>query len=623
MSGGYLGVSVFFTLSGFLITTLLLEEFSLTGKVRIGAFYARRARRLLPASFLCLAGIAVLYRTGVLPTTTRSRGSLLGALFDVANWVQLRGGQSYADVFTAANPVEHYWSLAIEEQFYLLWPLLFVTIAVWLCSRRISRFAVAAVGLYAACVAVGFLVHAGWGSDATYLSTPARAGEVVAGAALAAIIYRRSLPSWIGAVGLVGAALIVVAMITSSANGGWAYNGWLPLFAVLSATVVASSLTESAALTRLLQTSPLVLIGTMSYGIYLYHWPIFIVLSESRTGLSLLSLFVLRLTLTFALAAASFFLVERPIRRSRLSLGPRWMSLSAVAALLAVVMLVDLPPTGISARQQAAHAAAVEIQAPAPKATTPDVADTEGVTGTESANAAAQQPLKILMIGDSTALALGQGVIEAAYQDPGTVQFSMDARGACGLVPSGYFHDDLLTWSSLNLCPATRQQGIDDAANLHPDVIVLFISLSDTWERSWDQKATWHTATEPDYAALIRTSYTAYFEELVKAGDGRPIVWIRPPVAYTIDGSGNTTIEASFTNGGQEIVESVVDEMVQKYPNIVTKLDMRTWFQATDRQSNMALRPDGIHLTVPAAKEVATTWLLPALTATAQPNSPR
>ena len=139
MSGGYLGVSVFFTLSGFLITSLLLAEHAGHRLGRRPAFYTRRARRLLPASLVCLAAVCVLAAAGAFDGITKLRRDVLGALFQVFNWVKLASGESYADLTAAQaglrRPLDHYWSLAIEEQFYWVWPLAFLGI-LWWCRRR-------------------------------------------------------------------------------------------------------------------------------------------------------------------------------------------------------------------------------------------------------------------------------------------------------------------------------------------------------------------------------------------------------------------------------------------------------------------------------------------------------
>ncbi len=152
LAGGYLGVSVFFTLSGFLITSLLLHEREHTNRIDVKAFYVRRLRRLLPASLLCLFGIALLAWIEVIEPRADLRGSVLASLFQVANWEHLLGHRSYADLFVSPSPVDHFWSLAIEEQFYWLWPLAIAGLTALAARRLAPQRAIARVlvGAYAA-----------------------------------------------------------------------------------------------------------------------------------------------------------------------------------------------------------------------------------------------------------------------------------------------------------------------------------------------------------------------------------------------------------------------------------------------------------------------------------------
>ena len=153
LGGGYLGVSVFFTLSGYLITSLSLAEHERTGRLDVGAFYGRRLRRLLPASLACLAGVVALAAVGLFDGVAGLRRDIWGSLAQVYNWVALAGGQSYADLVNAgdgaASPLEHYWSLAIEEQFYWVWPVVLVVVL-----RAGRRGRLLAVGAMAAATAL-------------------------------------------------------------------------------------------------------------------------------------------------------------------------------------------------------------------------------------------------------------------------------------------------------------------------------------------------------------------------------------------------------------------------------------------------------------------------------------
>ena len=210
MKGGYLGVSTFFTLSGFLITSLLLAERSGTGQVDLRRFWTRRVRRLMPASFAALALIALFGIFAADAVQKRNlAGDVISALAYVANWRFLFSNQSYGELFAAPSPVQHFWSLAIEEQFYLVFPVL-----AWFALARLrvrqGVFAVVVAVLIAGSLAL--TLFGGLSHDAIYYNTFTRAAELLAGSLLAALIYRRRVTSamvghpatrrWIGAASL-------------------------------------------------------------------------------------------------------------------------------------------------------------------------------------------------------------------------------------------------------------------------------------------------------------------------------------------------------------------------------------------------------------------------------------
>ncbi|MBV1892614.1 MAG: acyltransferase [Ilumatobacteraceae bacterium] len=312
--GGYLGVSVFFTLSGFLITRLLLAEHDRGGSLALRRFYGRRIRRLLPASLLTIAFVVALAALDVFGASSRIRGSTLAALTSTFNWYELLGGRDYADLFAAPSPLAHFWSLAIEEQFYWLWPLLLLVL---LPRVPVARRTAMIVGLAALTSLSAPITAALWSSSAAYLATWTRAGEILIGAALAAWTTRSRVPNWLGhfaAPSLIGVAIVI---LLTPAGRGWAYQGGLPVFALLSALVVASLQVRSRT-ASVVSVAPLVWVGRVSYGLYLFHWPVILWLDEDRTDLSRWPLAVLRLAVTLAITVVSFYLIEQPIRAGRI-----------------------------------------------------------------------------------------------------------------------------------------------------------------------------------------------------------------------------------------------------------------------------------------------------------------
>ena len=404
IAGGYLGVSVFFTLSGFLITTILLDELLRTGAISLGRFVSRRARRLVPASAVCLASILLVQRGWHPFATAGLRSSMRWAALQGANWQQLSAGQSYAALFTRtshgdASPVAHFWSLAIEEQFYVVWPLVFLAIGTG-CRHRLGRIRRAVGTLFIASIVAAIWIHVRWGADASYLATPARASELLAGAVVAVVLFGRSVPSWFRWVGMVSGCAVLLAMAVTPSGQAWPYQGWLPAFAIASATLIAALQTEGP-VTRVLAAAPLVEIGRVSYGVYLFHWPVFLVLGPPRVHLGVAALFALRCAVTGGLAVASARWIESPIRRR--APRRRWLDLTgalALAATLAVLaQTVVVPrPTVVTASDDIdpAQAEAVRIdlssgpQRPAERGTSTTAdSTTDGTEGSAEATGAA------------------------------------------------------------------------------------------------------------------------------------------------------------------------------------------------------------------------------------------
>ena len=323
-SGGYLGVSLFFTLSGFLMGSLLLRERGGTGRIDYMRFWERRCRRLLPAALVTLGGVAVL--APHLQTSARPglRGDLLSALGYVANWRFVAADQSYASLFDAPNPVQHFWSLAIEEQFYLLFPLLIG--ALFFVGRGRRGVVVGALAALTVASVVSQFVVSGY--DRAYYGTDTRAAELLAGALLACALLRR--PAGTGprsrrtdVLGVAALAGFVALVVLTPAHPSWLVHGGFGAVAIVNVALIGGALAATGPVPALLGTRPLVAIGKVSYGLYLYHWPVFLWLDGERTGWTGARLLGVRLAVTVVLAVVSYHLLECPIRyRRRLAARP-------------------------------------------------------------------------------------------------------------------------------------------------------------------------------------------------------------------------------------------------------------------------------------------------------------
>lgn len=320
LPGGYLGVEVFFVLSGFLITTLLLREWRQTGSISLAAFWGRRARRLSPALFVLLVATLTFALVFEADEVVRLREDTLAALAYATNWYLVFGDQPYFAAVERPSLLQHLWSLAVEEQFYLLWPLAFVVL------MRVGGVRLALVVTVAG--ALGSWLLGAWMWDPAgdpsrvYYGSDTRAGGVLAGAALAFALAgaragmsrRRSWDIDLLGAGAIGGLAYLAWRIEGTDT--FLYRGGLTLTAALTAVLLfAATHPRANLLARGLEAPVLRWLGTRSYGIYLWHWPIFMVTRPGQDiELDGAQLFALRLALTLTASALSYRLVEEPIR---------------------------------------------------------------------------------------------------------------------------------------------------------------------------------------------------------------------------------------------------------------------------------------------------------------------
>ena len=341
-----MGVDIFFTLSGFLITSLLISELHARGWLRFARFYQHRARRLLPALFLVLIITALLATWLAQDAAALIGGDALAALAYVANWWYIGQGVSYFDATGRPPLLEHLWSLSVEEQFYLLWPMLLY--GLWrLGGIRGIRIG-AIVGAVASTLAMGIIaVRSGMPESAdagrVYFGTDTHAMTLLVGAALAAgwsparragalTALRRRV---VTAVGTVAIGALFATLWLTDPTSNWLFRGGFLVVAVVTAVVVWAAATSRSMFSRALSVAPLRYLGERSYGLYLWHWPIFMVL---RPGVDLevegWPVQVLRLAITFAAAELSYRYLEMPIRRGILGRAwKRWRAAGAAATI--------------------------------------------------------------------------------------------------------------------------------------------------------------------------------------------------------------------------------------------------------------------------------------------------
>ena len=639
-SGGYLGVSVFFTLSGFLITSLLLAEHAEHDSIDMSAFYSRRVRRLLPASLVCLAAIVLLSAVSeIFDGVAELRREVIGALLQVSNWVFLAGDGSYQQLFQAASgnrsPVEHFWSLSIEEQFYWVWP---PTMAFVLHRARTCRARLAAMGtLTLVFAAAAPLIAVVWGADAAYWATPARVSEILVGALLAMVLTGRE--AWRRAAWLAPVALLALAVcvVTFPAAGGPAYAGWLPVVALGSGALILGLQADSP-LRRVLSTSPAVWVGGISYGIYLYHWPIFLIADEQRTGLSGWQLVLVRLAITVVIAQLSYVLLEQPIRRRRhapqrttlafgglataglvvvavaavpAALGEYWQSDEATIAAAAIRDVGEEQPLRVVATSTTAATApttsldtTVAVEVPTATAIRPTSTTTTTTSTTEPPLPPLSRPVRIVVAGDSTAVATGSGLIAWAAANPDLAQVEVVAAPGCGFVRGGERFEDAWTPSPDNCDSWMSEELPDRVSDTSPDVVMLMVTTWDVLEHRWDDGRSL-TPVDPPFEMRIVDNYRTLTDALLTAGAGS-VAWIEPPIPripFLEDGTGQED------PARHAVIRDVINSIADQEPDQVGVIDLASWLDDNDLTDDMSVRPDGVHFTPEASLSVAEQFL--------------
>jgi peptidoglycan/LPS O-acetylase OafA/YrhL/lysophospholipase L1-like esterase len=475
MQGGFLGVDLFFTLSGFLITSLLLIEYRARSTIDLRRFWTRRARRLLPALLVLMAGVCVYAVFWADPATLpKLRGDGLAALFYYGNWHFIYQGTSYFDQFQAPSPLLHVWSLAIEEQWYVIWPLVLIPLLRW-SKGRATKLLPVVLGLAGlSALWMGYLV--GTDPNRVYLGTDTRAQSLLMGAAVAIIVT-----DWGTFTSIVTRRLLDVAAVLSLLGLFWLwystqqtqlgiYKGGFLLHSALVCIIITSIVQPGRAVTKA-ALSPLFLraIGKISYGLYLYHFPVFQVMNNARTGLSGAPLLFARLAVTTGFAVVSYYAIEMPIRKG--AFKPWTMVVLTPAVAGAVVVALFLTTAGTGAANGAKLRLDSNVKIPA---VTAPPADLEAGTFVP----------KTMVVGDSVARTMSESLFPAATSL--RIQGEDQSLVGCGLTPKA---NVIIGGQQLALftgCTNLYPGWIDATNRIKPDVTVAMFSIWDELDQQID-----------------------------------------------------------------------------------------------------------------------------------------
>jgi peptidoglycan/LPS O-acetylase OafA/YrhL len=687
--GGFLGVTAFFVLSGFLITSLLLLERSATGRIDLKAFWVRRARRLVPAALLTLLLAAAYAAASGGAVASGLAGDAVAAAGWVANWRFVLDDQSYADLFTDPSPLQHFWSLAVEEQFYLVLPVA----AVGLLGRgrmRRDRLALAAAGVVVVSTAAAALWHYFDGTTRAYYGTDARVAEPLVGVLLALLLVaparggvRRLRVPRAALDGAAGLALAGLAVLIGTVDDSTAllYRGGFLLTALLAAVLLTAATQPHTMTARLFSLAPLVAVGRISYGAYLFHWPVFLWLSPDRTGWAEAPLFALRTAVTLSLALASYALVERPVRIGRLprrvgALSWANATVGALAALMAVVATApsNRPDTSLFASAgdiapppswpKPAEAATTSTEAAPPPsssaatatapATAPKRASTSSKPGspkqsqsatasrhpgfeytgeapappttptTAPGGAPAQPPrLKVAVVGDSMALDLGQGLATWAEERGDVAVYNM-AIGGCPLSRGGTRRvvedGDFPVHADCSFWSDHDQPLWKYFEEFDPDVVVVHDGLNEVFDRKLPSWGEYRWAGDPRFDKWLLDEYSAALRGLQALG--AVTLFLNTPC---IDWE-HWGYERYDDGVGNSRIGHLNDLAVTMQAGGVWTADLfrhlcpnGTFTETVDDVKNG--RPDGYHLSDEAGVAVARKWLGPMILS-AMPASP-
>jgi peptidoglycan/LPS O-acetylase OafA/YrhL len=579
LPGGFLGVSLFFTLSGFLITRILLSEMETYGRVDYRRFLRRRVRRLMPAALATLVLVVTVWSLSGWLTAELTREAVWSAL-NVANWQRIASGEAYGSV-AENSPVLHFWSLAVEEQVYFLLPLLVIA-----CRRR--RVAAWMLSILVAASTL-YTLNLDGETTLAYYSTFSRAGEMLVGAAAAAWMPARLRGGYRTSGVAVGAFLLTLPLGGTLVSLGTAgvYRGGLILYALGSAVgLIGIMCTPGAG--RLLDVAPLSWLGRTSYGIYLFHWPIYVYLQGTPLDARLVPLTAVGLTL--GLAAVSRYRFEEPLLRGAL---PSWR-LGGVLGLLLVVPFASLtwaaPAAGIDF-----EAAEVRLQTlitengggddgEHPTSTT--VTSMEA-SGSERVSVKApvlvgggEETLRIGVFGDSKALTLALG-LDSRNSDI-VLGTSFSGMGC----PLGR---NVVRRESPDTPAVQYDRGCDWSRRIIEEAdgaVALDVAL--VWYGTWDVREVrvdgidgWTSIDDAAYRAWLREEMATLTDLIAVETGAKRVVWL---TVYP---------DPAFGRSGRfELYNDMLAELATSH-EVAEVADLAGWLEGTGEVSR--LLPDFIH----------------------------
>ncbi|MCP4436186.1 MAG: acyltransferase family protein [Actinomycetia bacterium] len=616
--GGYLGVSAFFTLSGFLIASLLLEERRSTDGVSLAGFWERRARRLLPAVLVTIA--AVLLLTPIIGTASQLAslpGDALASLFYVANWRFVFDGSDYSAMFAGdPSPLRHVWSLAVEEQWYVLVPLaaLLVARTGWgRPGRRRRDLTLLLTAVTVGATAWMVLVSAGSWDNRAYMGTDTRLAEMTVGAVAATLLGRRFAMAPRGQrrmrhLAPLALVALLVAWAFTPITASWLYRGGLTLHAVVVAALLVAVVQPRGAARWLLSRRPLAALGRVSYAVYLFHWPIIWWLGPDRLGIGPTAAFAVQVCLTLVLAAISLWLLERPIRSRRVLLGYRgWAAMFAAFAIV-IGLVATLPEPERS--EVIALGSGVDVAIPT--TTVAPATPSEPDTAVATTAAPPPPPMRIMVVGDSFAESILIGLQRWALTDGGAAV--MDATiPACAFGRGGSNKGVGIRRTESQECRNRDAMLTEALTSFDPELVLVAGGMWDVTDRKPSGFRRWTRIGNQAYDEYL-FGELSHLVDVLAAG-GQPVLWANSPHWDPVPGSVIFMGHPPYSEADPARADAYNDMLaaLDTARPEVEVLDIAAWMNSQPGgEFDPALRPDGVHFSE-ASTDVVAAWLGPAL----------
>jgi len=642
MTGGELTVSMFFTLSGFLITRLLVAEWGRSGTISLRTFYDRRVRRLFPASFLLLLGVAVVWTVWSGNGRYFAPWEWKSGLLYFENFYLQSAGKDYASLFGLGNPVQHLWSLSLEEQVYVIFPIVMLVL---LRRRRDAATAWRAFWVLAAGALIGIGLGA-WnrshsplwsylpgieakcsGVSCAYYATEVRAGEFLLGAALAVLVaiwprvpriveaLRRPVVGRVGLLVVLAAYVVWFTFGAFNQYGSFFFPNMVAINGMFSVVIILYSLAGTGWANRFLGWAPFRWAGQVTYTIYLVHWPAFMFVDSLKIDPDLprvrvpftdwatvdgFWLFALKLSVTLVIVCAIYYLIENPIRQKRLLKGRSlYIALAATAAvgLLIVSLGADRRATAGESVLTSLNAEAIRMQQEALDSLPDLPADAPSRSAVDPG-----LPARLLMVGDSQSWVLASGLE------------SWEAEHGVNLVPApgvgcGIGENTRINYLGIDQperpgCSAWRDALPGIVGKFRPNVVVVVGGTADLSDRMLPGSDTWSHIGDADYDAWILDQFAVFADTI--ASTGARVLWftipdINPP--YVAGETGQPPFVESETERTDRY-----NDLIRQYaagdPR-VTVVEFGDAVKAHEGgEFDPMMRPDGAHIDLKYAPEL-------------------